>query len=158
MQDTFKEWLPYHFTTEEKQQISSDMARKHAERSQKEKEPVSVKSQFKSVIDQLTADLDHAARLINTGYEHRHIDCTVTLNDPEKGMKAIYRVDTGEFVRSAKMTGEDMQIALDLEEKAAEREVEEVYADTGHANHRQLKAPRPHRQPKAPPQIEGGQA
>ena len=71
----------------------------------------SVKSQIKAEIDEATAVMNSCAKKLQTGYEMRDLDCEVVYDF--KGGQVLYiSEETGETVKSRKMTDEDRQQEL----------------------------------------------
>lgn len=110
-----KEFLKYQFTHDELHQKGSDLARINSELISIENEKKAVTAEFKAKQDGKQAEIEVISNHINNGYEHRYIECEVRFNDPNTGMKTIYRKDNGELVRKESMTEEEMQYELELE-------------------------------------------
>lgn len=106
------EYLRYDFTKEELSAIASKMARDHQSAQKLEEEKKVVVAQFKSNIEALISQISEASRLLTNGYEHRNVDCLWMFNNPQDGIRTMVRKDTGEVVRTAKMSTEEMQETL----------------------------------------------
>ncbi len=79
--------------------------------------------QRKEVVACLEAQIETASAacrrlsaLVTNGYEYRNVECEVYLNDPEPGQKTLYRTDTGEAVKTEKMTDAEKQQDLPFKE------------------------------------------
>ena len=103
-----KLFLKYTFSDAEKAEIAAEMAEKVTDLSRKEDELKAVKSDFKSQIDGLQANVNGAATKLTNGYEMRNIECRVE-RDYKKGVIRFIRTDTGEIARTKEMSHEDRQ-------------------------------------------------
>lgn len=54
---------------------------------------------------------------IKNGAESKQVECRIVYDDPEAGVKSIYRTDTDEHVESMEMTGAELQGELSIDEK-----------------------------------------
>jgi len=111
------EYLRYNFTEEEIKAKSTQLAQANLQIEQLSDEKKQIMAGLNARVATAAATVALLSSHINTGYEFRNIDCTVTLNMPRTGMKSIYRKETGEFVRSEVMTGAELQERLDFERK-----------------------------------------
>ena len=84
------------------------------------------------------AEVARLSTLVNNGYEYRNIECRWVLDAPERGRKTLFRVDTGEEVRSARMDDDDRQISMEFDR---EREAAEAAAKVDES--RLIEAPSP---------------
>lgn len=109
-----REFLKYSFTQDEILSKGSELARINSEAASIENEKKSITSQFKAKLDEKTAQIEVISNHINNGYEHRYVDCVIHHNDPNTGMKTVYRKDTGEVVKRESMSAEEMQLELEL--------------------------------------------
>jgi hypothetical protein len=109
--DIVSEFCKYVFDEDEKREFATDMARKVAELNKAENDLKAVKSDYKSQIDGLTASVQNAATKLNNGYEMRNMDCE---KQPcwESHEWQMVRVDTGEIVKTRKMSSEDLQMKV----------------------------------------------
>lgn len=114
------ETLRCKFTREQIAEFSQELARQIQTLQRLEDQKREVVASFKAQIETANAQAKELSQRITNGYEYRSVDCFVEMNDPEAGTKSIYRRDTGELVRSAKMAGEDLQYALPMDEPASE--------------------------------------
>jgi hypothetical protein len=67
---------------------------------------------FKEELDRIDFEKSTLAGQVKRKGENRMIDCTVSLHEPSVGFKSIYRMDTGEFVKTEQMTRDEMQANL----------------------------------------------
>jgi hypothetical protein len=67
---------------------------------------------FKEELDRIDYEKSTLAGQVKRKGENRMIDCTVSLHEPSVGFKSIYRMDTGEFVKTEQMTRDEMQANL----------------------------------------------
>ena len=109
-----KQFLKCQFTHDEIHAKGVELARITSEATSLENEKKAVISQCNAKLDGKQAEIEVIGNHINSGYEHRYIECTIVYNDPNTGMKTIYRDDTGEAVRSDSMSHEEMQLEFDL--------------------------------------------
>ena len=105
------EYLKYQFTDDEKREISEQMAQQVSELATVEDELKAVKSDYKSRIDGLQANVNGAASKLNNGYEMRQIKVQ-WIPDWDDKIWSIMREDTGEIVKTIKMTQEDLQTSI----------------------------------------------
>jgi hypothetical protein len=111
---TTREFLRYTFTTDETRDHAREMARQSEVRAATVEEKKSVLAAFTEKITGCDTVISRLARFINSGYEHRMIDCRIAYDTPTKGSKVITRADTGEIVRVCEMD------ALEVKECAQE--------------------------------------
>lgn len=90
-----------------------------------EEELASVKSQFKFKLDEQEAIKGKLESQVTTGYEHKLVPVTITLNKPRNGKKTIVREDTLAVVAVEEMSYAEKQDQLALDTPAA-TEVEEL--------------------------------
>lgn len=86
------------------------------DREQADQELTSIKSDFKARLERLESEVQLCTRKITDGFEMRNTDCETRYDDPSKGMASVYRLDTGELVRTRKMDANELQ--MELEEEA----------------------------------------
>lgn len=110
-----KEFLKYTFAKEELFQKGNDLARMNSELRGIESERKAVAASFKAKEELKQKEIDEICNHVNNGYEHRYIDCEIRYNDPNTGMKSIFRKDNGELVRKESMTEEELQLELQFE-------------------------------------------
>lgn len=112
------EYLRYDFTQAELLEHAQTLGRLNQERARSEERKKAVTKELASEVERFAAEVARESRLVTQGYEYRDIRCEVRYHDPEKGKKTIVRLDSGEVVRTAFMTGEEMQEAFDFEPPA----------------------------------------
>src|SRR5690242_13801523 len=103
------EYLKYQFSTEETRENAKRLARKNQELAELELKKKQLAADIKSEIDTANADAAKLARWVNDEYDFRMVDCEVMLDSPSAGQKTVYRIDTGEIVKTEKMNSEEMQ-------------------------------------------------
>lgn len=110
-----KEFLEYKFTEEELKEHSQNLARVTREKISLENEKKAIGSEFKAKIDTKVAEAEKLSGYIQTGSEHRYIDCVMQMNTPKNGRKVLIRKDNNEQVWEKAMSAEEMQIKLDFD-------------------------------------------
>lgn len=105
----------YTFSDEEKVNMAVEMTEKIQEKDRSEEELKSLKSNFKSRIDELTAKLNRLAQNHRDGYEYRFQKCTLKLNEKTK-MREYYTVDTKKLVKTEPWRDTDYQRKLKIKE------------------------------------------
>jgi hypothetical protein len=110
-----KEYLQYIFSDPEKKVIAQDLAQAIAESNGLKRDQKAVASEFKSKIDGKDSVIQSLSDKINNGYEHRYIECEIQYHTPNMGMKRTIRLDTGEEISAASMTGDEMQMEFPLQ-------------------------------------------
>ena len=103
------EFLKYHFTEKEIQEIASEMAQKIVNLQQAEDDLKAIKSDYKNQMDGIQAGINSAATKMTSGYEMRSVKCKVTPNYIARVWEYT-RVDTGEMVKEKGMTSNDLQM------------------------------------------------
>jgi len=106
------EYCRYTFSEDEKKEIASDMAQKVGELQRLEDELKAVKSDFKSQIDRVQAEVNNSATKINNGYEMRLIKCEVVKDYTKMTIRYI-RTDTQETTKERKLTEDERQMRID---------------------------------------------
>jgi hypothetical protein len=108
------EYLKYEFSEEETRDNAKSLARTSQQLSELELKKKQMMADIKSEIDDANAYAARLARWVNDEYDFRNVECEVTFDTPSPGWKTIVRLDTGESVKEARMTSEEMQQALPL--------------------------------------------
>jgi len=125
-----KQYLACKFTEEEKLALSQEMAQAKIKQDDLERALKEINAQYKSDITSQQNVISRSAQKIHDGYEYRDVDCEVEYNFPERGMKTITRLDTGEtFVET--MTYEEKN---DLFINTEDKDEEEPEADGDNAD------------------------
>lgn len=106
------EFTKYIFTEPEKKDIAADMAQKIVTLQQAENDLKAIKSDYKSQIDGIQANINSSATKLTSGYEMRSTKCQVIPNWPKKVWEYA-RTDTGEIVKRKDMTSNDLQMEFD---------------------------------------------
>jgi hypothetical protein len=107
-----KESIKHTFNNEELLDMSKSCARTHQELDALNGEKDRVVADFKAQIQSKENSINDYSRRISNGYEYRMVECELHYHDPSKGMKTLFRVDTGDEVRSTKMEAHEMQDVL----------------------------------------------
>jgi hypothetical protein len=68
-----QEYIKHKFTEDEKREIAIEMAQKVSELQRTEGSIKAIKSDYKSRIDGVQANINHAATKLNNGYEMRNL-------------------------------------------------------------------------------------
>lgn len=110
-----KQSLKCIFTEQEILKLGKHLAEKTARKSQIEAEKKTVSKQFDAQIAEVEAQIEQDTSHIQSGYEYRNIDCTVTYGEPDATQKTVRRMDTGEIVEVVTLNGEEMQRKLNFE-------------------------------------------
>ncbi len=121
-----KEFLKYVFSDDEIHAKGQELARLNSEKLAIKKEKKSVMSLYTAKLDKNAEEIDMVSEHINNGYEDRYIDCEIHFNDPNSGMKTIYRKDDGSSIRTLSMSPDELQLELALIVKQQEDPGEEV--------------------------------
>jgi hypothetical protein len=114
-----KEYLKYHFNREELAEIADAMAKSAGEMDAAEAKKKSVTAQVKAEFEAASADHQKNARLYRDKFDYRNIDCEMLL-DHFTGRVTVFRLDTGELVKSRAMTAEERQQELELQPREPE--------------------------------------
>jgi len=112
------EWLKYEYTREERAELSLELARANQMKAELELKKKQVASRIKAEIEDNAKEIQGLATKVHDGYEYRNIPVVYVMDSPRAGVKAMYREDNGEFVRECRMSDEDRQQVLDLENAA----------------------------------------
>lgn len=125
--------LPYHYTQREHLREGQMLSEKLREKEQLEQQLATIKTDFKGRIDAIAAAAHVHAENVRRGYEFRSTECTAYFDTPRKGLKTIFRNDTGEIAAEEHMTPADRQMVMQWEEeqscKAEESHVTQEAAD-----------------------------
>jgi predicted phage-related endonuclease len=111
MDEIKKELCKYEFSEEEKRELAMEMAKTVGELDQKTLEKKAIMSDLKSQIDSLDAQVKSLASKLNTGYEHRNMNCRVERDVPSRTVY-YYRVDTDKLVKTRPMTQDELQSTI----------------------------------------------
>lgn len=116
------EYFDHQFTPDEIKQMAMEFSENTARKSDLEEELKSTTQYLKSKITEVTATINRLSQEIGRGKRSENVNCHWVLNDPKRGMKSLYRLDTEpkELVRMTGMSASDKQ--LTLEDVAAAKE------------------------------------
>jgi hypothetical protein len=107
-----KESIKHFLSDTETLELSRESAKTHQELEALQNEKDRVMSDLKAQIQAKENTISDYNRRINNGYEHRYLDCELRYHVPSKGMKTLFRMDTGAEVRSTKMDTFELQDVL----------------------------------------------
>lgn len=114
MESTISEYVQYQFSNPELLELARTSARTQSEKRAFENQKAQVTKQLAGEIAARDTELQKLSELISNGYEYRMVDCHVVMDSPDRGMATICRADTGEVVRTRRMTSDETQMQLDL--------------------------------------------
>lgn len=103
--------LEVRLTEKELKTASKLMADAFQKKGQLEAEVETFKADIKAKVKELDEHIVCAAALVNTEKEYRIVECEESF-DFEKGLKTTVRLDTGEVVKTDKVTNEERQLFL----------------------------------------------
>lgn len=112
-----KQSLKCIFTEPEILKLGRSLAETTERKAQTEAEKKTVVKQFDARIAQAEAEIAQATSNIQSGYEYRNVECTVTYGEPDATQKTTRRLDTLETVEVRAMTGEEMQRKLNFQKE-----------------------------------------
>ena len=112
MEKYCEEYVKHMFSEEERAELAVEMARGVSELASAEDNKKAAMSQMKAEIDLLSAKVASAAEKINSGYEMRRIKCRME-PDYRAMVWNIYREDTGELLKSRRMSPDETQMQID---------------------------------------------
>ncbi len=113
--DKSTEMVRYNFSQLELVELSREQARYFNDRKRAEDEFLSVKTDFKSTITKLEADINRCAQRVTSGYEMRNIPCLILKARPDNDSLLIVRTDNGRVLKRRKMNADERQITLSSE-------------------------------------------
>lgn len=108
--------LEYHFTDEEKLDMSKQLASENQNKRKLEDQKKAVTSQYGSQIAEKQETINQLSDKLAAGYEFRRTECSVQWHTPDKNQKTITRSDTGESW-TEKMNEYDHDLFNQWEEK-----------------------------------------
>lgn len=108
-----KIYNPYVFTDAENRENAKALAQKLQEKLSTEKQFASVKSEFKSKLDRIEAEIGELSVKVESGEETRTYFCDVELNE-EKKIRIYRDANTGVFIRNEPFHSEDYQVNMEL--------------------------------------------
>ena len=109
------EYLKYIFTEEEMAENAQTLARKTRSLQEFALKKKQLAADLKKEEEALNSETATLARYVGDGYDFRMIDCSISYDLPKVGVKTIFRMDTGEVVRTERMADSEMQRELSLE-------------------------------------------
>lgn len=124
------EYFDHVFTPDEIKQMAMEFAEASAEKTACEEELKSHKKAMEAKIAEQTSIINRISTDLARGKRSENVKCHWVMNDPQRGAKTLYRLDTEpkEFVRFGNMTASDKQLTLEdvmAAKKKTERTLEE---------------------------------
>lgn len=124
------EYFDHVFTPDEIKQMAMEFAEASAEKTACEEELKSHKKAMEAKIAEQTSIINRISTDLARGKRSENVKCHWVMNDPRRGVKTLYRLDTEpkEFVRFGSMTASDKQLTLEdvmAAKKKTERTLEE---------------------------------
>lgn len=105
----------YYFNQEELLDIGKNVGRKVQESKALEDQKKAVTSDFKARIDSVDAEINLMSTHLQTGFCHKDYECYLVRNYTTH-TREYWDVNTSELITTEKLTPEDYQMKLDLEE------------------------------------------
>ncbi len=122
MEETIKCSLPVKLTEVEINVHARELAKISQELESTKNQKKEVTAQFGATEKRLEAQIHEHSTMINQGYEYRTVECQWAFNW-DRGTKILWRMDAIEIVREEKMTDEDRQGRLPIDEGKSSVEV-----------------------------------
>jgi len=113
---TVSEYLRYTFTPHETTENAQSLARRNRAFAEHQLRKKQLAADLKTQEEALNEEIARLSRYVTDGYDFRMVECTVIFNSPKTGLKEIVRLDTGELVRTDKMSPAELQDELPLSE------------------------------------------
>ncbi len=110
------EYLQYKFSDAEIRVLSQDAGRIDQEMKTLENRMDQIKKSLAGEIAEKKTELSKLMAKLAGGFEYRNVDCEIQLDTPKQGQASIVRLDTDEVIKVRRMTDEELQITLPLEE------------------------------------------
>lgn len=112
------EYMRYDFRQSELLEHARNLGRLNQELATAQERKKAVSADLAAAVKRCEEAVAEETRLVTNGYEYRDIECTVWYHEPRSGVKTIARGDTGEFVKEARMTHDELQEALPFDDQA----------------------------------------
>ena len=122
MEETIKCSLPIKLTEVEVNVHARELAKISQELESTKNQKKEVTAQFGATEKRFEAQIHEHSTMINQGYEYRIVEC-VWSKDWDRGIKILWRMDTTEIVREEKITDEDRQGRLPIDEGKSSVEI-----------------------------------
>ncbi len=103
-----KEYLRYTFTEDEKKGLSGDLVNCIRKKTGLENELKTIGQQYKADIQAQESSIQSLTNKLDAGYEMRTVDCEWRYVF-ELGQKNLWRLDTGELIRTDIITQDETQ-------------------------------------------------
>lgn len=106
------EFLKYKFSETELRTVAQDLARENQELENIEREKAQANGSFKHRASEAQTKIAKFSAWIREGCDFRMIECETLFHTPTEGQKSTFRLDTGELVKTVKMTDSEKQDIL----------------------------------------------
>jgi hypothetical protein len=123
---TVKRVLTHTFSQHEKEELGKELANKNLELSGHEASKRSVVASYASRISSTKEEIALLSNKVSSGHEMREVVCEVEYHTPEKNIKQLRRVDTGE-VWTEPMTDVDFNLWTQFVETHENGEPDDEY-------------------------------
>lgn len=108
------EYLQYQFTDAELLDLAREQSRILQEKASLERKKSEVAKTLAGEIEGKAGTIDALSEKIRNGYEWRDIECVLYFDQPTPGMAMLIRTDTGEVVKTRRMTAGELQLQLEF--------------------------------------------
>lgn len=112
-----KKMLRVNLTTEERAQLAERMAEHQADLQRLVDEKKQITKEFASRIELVQGNIRQESSTYLQGWELREVQCS-EVTDKRAGFLTVVRLDTGEEVSRRKLTTEEMELNLPLDDAA----------------------------------------
>ena len=120
MENVIRKFIRHYFEDSEKLDLSNKMSEAIISKNRFEADLKTVQSQFRSRIQEASAEISGLAQKINSGWEMQEIQCRV-IKDFDDGVIRFQSIETDEIVEERPMTIDERQMRLgENDEKAGE--------------------------------------
>jgi len=104
--------LRVEFTERELLEIGKRLAEANRELVAADDNRKAMASQLKARCDGIQARVDELSNQLTAGYTFRRVPCEVRFDAPSRGLKSVYRLDTGALLETESMTHDERQAEL----------------------------------------------
>ena len=112
-----KKMLRVNLTTEERAELAERMAEHQADLQRLEDEKKQITKEFASRIELVQGNIRQESSTYLQGWELREVQCS-EVTDRRAGFLTVVRLDTGEEVSRRKLTQEELELKLPMEDAA----------------------------------------
>jgi len=113
---TIKQTLMCDLTDKERREYGISLATTLGDMGEIETQKKREMDHFKDRIAGLQAKADELSRKVRDGKEWRDVECQILLGSPDREHKQTIRLDTGETIRTERMTEADLQLVMPLDD------------------------------------------